>query len=237
MEIIYRTGNGGNFDITITANGPNGTKIRKFHGYLRAPGAVTAPTATALLPAQIRFLTVSATDIYVSGTGSVETSVITYEVRDSLGSLIGTNPRAFAQFTLQFFPNTFTNTGTPPRLIAATDSRDDNARLHASLNSGTEAGVVQIKAHIDLGGGMFVESQPVKITVHAGFPDQHHFTIASKYYNFPGLEYAFYFYPITVQAADKYSNPVLSVTAVYFNTLHGTIGTGKSGLTSVGTRM
>jgi hypothetical protein len=227
-------GTGGNFDITITVNGPNGNSIRQFHGYLRAPGAINPPSPSAKLPAQIAFVSVSSTDIYVSGTGSTETSAITYEVRDSLGSLIGTNPRAFAQFTLQFFPNTITNTGTQPRLIPNSDSTDDNARLHVSVASGTEAGVVQVYAKIDLGGGKIVTSQPVKISVHAGYADQRHFTLAPQAFNFPGIDDAFYKYPMTVQVADKYSNPVLLGTAVYFNTMHGVIGTGKSGLSSVG---
>ena len=35
---------------------------------------------------------------------------------------------------------------------------------------------------------------------------------------------------MTVQVGDKYSNPVLLGTAVYFNTMHGIIGTGHSSI-------
>ncbi|MCX6121976.1 MAG: Ig-like domain-containing protein [Ignavibacteriales bacterium] len=229
------SGTGGYFDISIKVSGPNGISIRQFHGYLRAPGAITPPSPSAKMPAQIAFVSVSSTDIYVSGTGSTETSAITYEVRDSLGTLIDTHPRAFAQFTIQFFPNTYTNTGTQPRLIPNADSTDDNARLHVSIASGTQAGIIQVYAKIDLGGGKIVTSQPVKISVHAGFADQRHFTLAPKSFNFGGLETAFWPDQMTVQVVDKYSNPVLPGTAVYFNTMHGAIGTGKSGLNSIGT--
>ncbi len=224
----------GPFTLQLMVSGPNGTTSKVIYGTLQPPQAIAVTRPSEKLPAQIAFVSVSTSDIYVTGTGSVENSVITYEVRDSLGILIGSNPRAFAQFSLQFFPNTFTNVGTSPSLISTSDSTDDNAQLRVSVRSGTQAGVVQVYSQIDLGGGKLVTSQPVKISVHAGFPDQRHFTLASKYYNFPGLETAFYPYTMTVQVADKYSNPVLLGTAVYFNTMHGTIGTGQSSASSAG---
>lgn len=222
-------GDSGPFTLQLMVSGPNGTTSKFICGTLQPPQAIIPPRPSAMLPAQIAFVSVSTSDIYVTGTGSIENSVITYEVRDSVGMLIGKNPRAFAQFTLQFFPNTFTNVGTPPSLISNSDSTDDNAKLRISVRSGTQAGVVQVYSQIDLGGGKYVTSQPVKISVHAGFADQDHFTIGAEYYNYPGLEYSFLPWPWRVQVGDKYSNPVLKETAVYFNTMHGIIGTGKSG--------
>ena len=219
----------GPFSLQIMVSGPNGTTSKFIYGTLQPPQAIIPPRASAKLPAQIAFVSVSTTDIYVTGTGSTENSVITYEVRDSLGMLIGTNPRAFAQFSLQFFPNTFTNVGTSPTLISTSDSTDDNAALRVSVRSGTQAGVIQVYSQIDLGGGKQVISQPVKISVHAGFPDQGHFTLSAGYYNYPGLEMLELPYIWQVHVVDQYSNPVLLGTAVYFNTTHGSIGTGKSG--------
>ena len=95
--------------------------------------------------------------------------------------------------------------------------------------------MVQIVVNIQLSGRPLLVSQPVKISVHAGFADQRHFTIAAQQINFPGLDKAFQQYNITVQVGDKYSNPVLQGTAVYFNTSHGIIqtGGGDAGLTDV----
>jgi hypothetical protein len=222
-------GASGPFTLQILVSGPNGTTSKFIYGNLQPPQGIIAQTESQKLPAQIAFISVSSNDIGVSGTGSLENSVITYEVRDSLGIPIGKKPRAFARFYINWQPNTYTNVGTLPTLIPNTDSTDDNARLRVSVRSGTQAGVVQVYSEIDLGGGKFVTSQPVRISVHAGFADQGHFTLASKYYNFPGLEKAFYSYDIEVQLADRYSNPVLAGTEVYFNTMHGAIGTGKSG--------
>ena len=58
-------------------------------------------------------------------------------------------------------------------------------RLHASVASGTEAGVIELVAQIALNSGKIISSDPVKITVHSGFPDQAHFTIIPYGYVFP----------------------------------------------------
>jgi hypothetical protein len=233
-DAVAGGGPSGPFSLQLIVSGPNGTTSKFIYGTLQPPQAIIAPRASAKLPAQIAFVSVSTSDIYVTGTGSTENSVITYEVRDSLGMLIGTNPRAFARFSLQFFPNTFTNVGTPPSLISTSDSTDDNAQFRVSVRSGNQAGVVQVYSQIDLGGGDLVKSQPVKISVHAGFPDQNHFTIAGKYYNYPGLEYRFIPWLMTAHVVDKYSNPVLLGTAVYFNTMNGSVGTGQSLTDAIG---
>jgi hypothetical protein len=233
-DAVAGGGISGPFSLQLIVSGPNGTTSKFIYGTLQPPQGILPPRVSAKLPAQIAFLSISTPDIYVTGTGSTENSVITYEVRDSLGMLIGSNPRAFARFTLQFFPNTFTNVGTPPSLISTSDSTDDNADLRVSVRSGTQAGVVQVYAQIDLAGGTHVTSQPVKISVHAGFPDQNHFTIGGPYYNFPGLEFRFLTWPMQVHVVDKYSNPVLLGTAVYFNTMNGSVGTGHSLANSVG---
>lgn len=220
----------GPFDITIAVDGPSGTTTRRFHGMLYGVGAIIPPSPTAKLPAQIAIASnsPSSSDIYVSGVGALEKSVITYQVLDSLGVPIERAHRAFATFNLLFFPNTYTNTGTSPSFLPTSDSTDDNGFLRVLVASGTQAGVVQVVARIDLGGGKIVESQPVRISVHAGFPDQRHFTLAPHQFNFPGLDKAFVTDNIFVQVVDKYSNPVLPGTSVYFNTTHGGIETGNS---------
>lgn len=200
----------------------------------RNSGQVIYSNPDAKKAAQIAFLGVSASDIYISGVGALENAVIEYEVRDSLGMPVAKLPRYGATFTVNFFPNTQVNDGTIPRVIPSSDSTDVNGRLRVSIVSGTEAGVVQVVALVTVDNAKVIRSSPVKISVHAGFADKNHFTLASHYYNFPGLEYAFYQYTMTVQVVDKYSNPVLPGTAVYFNTMHGAIGTGTSGATSVG---
>lgn len=192
---------------------------------------------SARQPAQIAFINSSAPYIFVSGVGSTqENAVLTYEVRDSTGTPIGN--KVFATYTVQFFPNTFVGTGTPPAVIPTGDSTDNAGRLRLTVKSGTRAGVVQIVVSVTTSAGV-IRSQPVRLSVNSGFPDQRHFTLSADRYNFPGLEAAALPQQqglgarvvVRAQVGDRYSNPVLPGTVVYFSTLHGVIST-KDGPTS-----
>ncbi len=231
VRILDSTPDGGvsgAFTLKISVSGPNGSTTKNIYGTLGAPQAITPPSPDVKQPAQIAFIGISAADIFVSGVGALENSVITYEVRDSLGFAIEATTRAYATFSLSFYPNSYVPAGTAPRVLPSGDSTDNSGRLRVSVNSGNTAGVIQVTATIIL-GGKTINSSPVRITVHAGFPDQRHFTMAAPNYNFPGLDRNFVDLPITVQVADKYSNPVQAGTAVYFHTAHGTMETGGGG--------
>ncbi len=186
--------------------------------------------ATAKYPAQVVLASVTSPDLAISGTGAVENTVVTYEVRDSLGAPVGEGIPMY--FSFEFYPNTFTMVGTAPRLMPPSGSTDVAGRVSVTVLSGTQAGVVQLSARIPL-GTRTISSAPVRITVHAGFPDQAHFTLAAAQYNFPGLEINYVSDKITVLVGDKFSNPVVAGTAVLFNTSHGVIttGDGLAGLT------
>jgi hypothetical protein len=104
-------------------------------------------------------------------------------------------------------------------------------RLRVSLSSGTTSGVVQVVVTIVTPGGD-IKSQPVRVSVNSGFADQRHFTFSADNYNFPGLDGVARPLPssgfrrnVYAHVSDKYSNPVLPGTAVYFNTQHGTVTT------------
>jgi hypothetical protein len=230
-DILAGGGSSGNFIITISVSGPNGSTNKRLYGHLNAPATINPPSPSAKYPAQIAFLGVSNTDISVAGTGANENTVITYEVRDSLGSPIDADHRTTGTFTLQFFPNSFVAAGSSPRLIPSIDSTDDQGKLRVSVVSGTTSGVVQVVASIVI-GGKTIKTSPVKINVNAGFPDQRHFTVAGDRHNFPGLDGPLFpgsdqtiSMRAVVQVADKYSNPVQQGTAVYLHTSHGAIQT------------
>jgi hypothetical protein len=232
---------GGNVKTTLTSGTSNG-EVRIIATALRDSLTISSDPKViyiiippnARLASQIAFLGATESDIFVAGVGSKENSTLTYEVRDSLGFPIDRQRRVFVTYTVQFFPNTFSGGGTAPVVIPSTDSTDDQGKTRTTVASGTQAGVVQIVVNIQLSGRPLLVSQPVRISVHAGFADQKHFTIAGQA-NFPGLDKAFQQTSITVQVADKYSNPVLQGTAVYFNSSHGTMqtGGGDAGLTDV----
>jgi hypothetical protein len=214
------------FTIKVTVDGISGHMEKMIYGILYAPGDISVPPS-ARKPAQIGYLGSTASEIFVSGVGATENAMITYEVRDSLGVPISRAERTYATFSLQFFPNTFAGGGTAPTFLPSADSTDDLGKLRVSVLSGSAAGTVQVQARIQTSSGVIV-SEPVKISVHAGFPDQAHFTVAPTQSNFPGLAKAYLPQTITVQVGDRYSNPVQEGTAVYFNTAHGIITTGMT---------
>jgi len=218
------------FKIKITINGVTGTTTKTIIGKLLAPSNIDIPP-TARIPASIALISTSANDISIAGVGGIENATLTYEVRDSVGAPITIDNRATVQFKTNFFPNTFVPGGTPPAILPTLDSTDENGRVRVSIMSGSQAGAVQLEALINLTNPVrTIKSQPVRISINSGFADQTHFTIAPNRYNFPGLQKAFYSMPITIQAGDKYSNPVKEGTTVYFNSANGIIQT-LTGLT------
>jgi hypothetical protein len=220
--------------ISITVSGESGSFVKKFYGNLQPPQVANTVPPTARQPSQIAFLGISNTDIYVAGVGNVENSVITYEVRDSLGIPIDRTRRVSATFSLQFYPNNNVGGGLPPQIIPSADSTDDSGKLRTAIVSGTQAGVVQVVARLVLPGGGQVASQPVRVTVHAGFADQNHFTITPGHWVFAGFDPVVVFpyfnlIQFTTVVADTFSNPVQVNTAVYYNSQAGVMQTGTTG--------
>jgi hypothetical protein len=225
-DAVANGGVNGNFDVTINVNGPSGSATRHFYGVLRAVGEISTVSPEVKKAAQIAYIGSSASDISISGVGGLENAVITYEVRDSLGLPVAASPRYGATFSINFYPNSFVGGGTAPHVIPSADSTDSQGKLRASIVSGTQAGVVELVAQIVLASGKIINSQPVKITVHAGFPEQKHFTIMPSRYVFPSMD-AYFEVPFTVAVGDTFSNPVPVGTAVYFHSQAGIMQTGK----------
>jgi hypothetical protein len=190
--------------------------------------------ASARLASQVQFLGVTAPDIYVDGVGAIENSVISYQVDDSLGIPIDISHKVGVVYNVQFFPNSTIAGGTPPSVIPSTDSTDANGQLHTTIVSGTEAGVVEVIARINVPGRATIVSQPVKITVHAGFADQAHFTLIASHFVYGGWNSSTALtVPFSVAVGDTFSNPVAQGTAVYFHTQAGVIQTGNGAYTDV----
>ena len=217
--------------LAIEVLSENGNTKRNITGYLgSSPIDTTGKPITSRQPSSIAFIGATTSSIFVSGVGGTETSTLTYEVRDSLGFPIDLSRRVGANFSMLFFSNSFAGGGTAPTIIPNIDSSDTQGRVRVTIVSGTQAGVVQVTTNVKVSITKTITSQPVKVTVHAGFADQRHFTMASQAYNFPGLDRAFRIQEIIVQVGDKYSNPVIEGTGVYFHASHGTMTTG--GLTN-----
>ncbi|HEY6192900.1 MAG TPA: hypothetical protein VI215_11320 [Bacteroidota bacterium] len=175
----------------------------------------------------IAFIGMSSNQISVYGVGGTEATILTWEVRDSLGFPIDFDHRDTVQFSITGAP-----VGGGAYVSPATAQTNASGRVSTTVNSGTVSGVIQFSATLRRNSdGAIISSTPVIITVNAGLPDQAHFTIGFDQFNFPGWDWVNHTDGVLVQVGDKYSNPVKVGTAVYFSTTGGLID--ASGFTDV----
>jgi hypothetical protein len=236
LRVTDNTPNGGlygDFKVTIVVSGVNGSATKILYGTLGAPQTITSNNPAVHRAAQISYVGASATDLYISGVGALQNAVVTYQVLDSLGLAIAASPKYGATYNISFQPNNSV-VGTSPQIIPTMDSTDSQGKLRVSIISGTGAGVVELVATIDLGGGKIITSQPVKISIHAGFPAQNHFTFYQGIKSAGGGHFVIPYwgqvckYPFSVVVGDTFSNPVAQGTAVYFHSQAGVMETGES---------
>ena len=184
------------------------------------PKSVINPGGGSGLAQTIAFLGASPTAISVRGVGGTETSLLSWEVRDSLGLPIDAAHAVSLTVTVQNGPGGGEYvTPTPITTNAA-------GQAFTTLTSGTRSGAVQVSATATVqaaGGPRLLSSAPVRIVINGGFPDQAHFTIATHNYNLPILGTSQVATPISVLVGDRYSNPALPGSAVYFRTSAGVI--------------
>jgi hypothetical protein len=175
----------------------------------------------------IAFIGATANEIAVYGVGGSESTILTWEVRDSLGFPIDFDHRDTVTFQITGGPVTGGAYVSPASALT-----NASGRVSTTVNSGTVAGVIQFIATLRRNSdGVIIQSTPVIITIDAGLPDQVHFTIGATQFNFPGWDWVNHTDGILVQVGDRYSNPVKLATAVYFNTTGGVVD--ASGFTDV----
>jgi hypothetical protein len=167
----------------------------------------------------IAFIGMSSDQISVYGVGGTEATILTWEVRDSLGFPIDFDHRDTVEFSINGVP-----VGGGAYVSPSSAQTNASGRVSTTVNSGTVSGVIQFTATLRRNSdGAVISSTPVIITVNAGLPDQAHFTIGFDAFNFPGWDWVNHTDGVLVQVGDKYSNPVKVGTAVYFSTTGGVI--------------
>lgn len=167
----------------------------------------------------IAFISMSTDQISVYGVGGVESTILTWEVRDSLGFPIDFDHRDTVSFSLNGAPVSGGAYVSP-----ASAMTNASGRVSTTVNSGTVSGVIQFIATLRRNSdGAVIQSTPVIITVNAGLPDQNHFTIGATQFNFAGYDWVDHTDGILVQVGDTFSNPVKVGTAVYFHSTGGVI--------------
>jgi hypothetical protein len=169
----------------------------------------------------IAFLGADPQEIAVHGVGSVETALLKWEVRDSLGIPIDAAHAIVLTVSVQNGP------GGGEYVSPSPITTDANGQAFTTLTSGIRSGVVQVVATGTVqspgGGTVQLSTSPVRVIINAGFPDQAHFTVAPAIHNLPVLFVVNASNSVSVLVGDKYSNPVTQKTAVYFKSSAGVI--------------
>jgi hypothetical protein len=201
-------------DTSITVSLSAGTVVAMTVA-LNPKSVVSAGTSSGLAQT-ITFLGSTIQEVSVYGVGGKETSILGWEVRDSIGSAID----AAHAVSLSFTSNNGPNGGeyiSPAAIIT-----NSVGQAFTTFNSGTRSGVVQVTASATVGARTIVSS-PVRLVINGGFPVQSHFSIAAERHNFPCLGWVGKTDVITVLVGDMYSNPVAAGTAVYFRSSAGVV--------------
>lgn len=168
-------------------------------------------------PTNITLAEQSTDVIRVQESGGEEVARLTFQVVDSSGTPIELDRAVGVDFRFSQQPGDATL--TPER-----DSTDGSGTATVNVASGTTAGVVQVVAETETADGSTIRSKPVRLSVHGGLPNKCHFTVSPDQYNFPGLLENDLTNDVTAIVGDKYGNPVVPGTAVYFSTNAGIIG-------------
>ena len=148
--------------------------------------------------------------VYIKGSGLSETALINFKVTDDNGRLVDNDHQITVHFSILNGPN-----GGEYVFPEAMDTQ--NGYVYTILNSGTIAGPVQIEAQAQV-NGKTIRSIPIRIAIHGGLPDAEHFSLVMEKSNIAARVHYGLLDKLTAYVGDKYSNPVVPGTAIYFST-------------------
>lgn len=168
--------------------------------------------------------------IRVQESGGEEVARLTFQVVDSTGTPIGIDQAVDVSFRFGKQPGDAT-------LTPETVTTDGEGTATVNVASGKTAGVVQVVAETEKADGTPIRSKPVGLTIYGGLPNKCHFTVTAEQSNFAGLLDYGLTNTITAIVGDKYGNPVIPGTSVFFSTntgiIEGSMQTGDGGTGSV----
>jgi len=240
FRVVFQTDSAGMATLFLRKNGYRDTSlvvlfrsgtVQVISISMTPKSVIVPPGGTATGVAQtIAFLGATPSEVSVYGVGGKETSVLSWEVRDSLGLAID------AAHAVQLLFSSVNGPGGGEYISPPEVKTNQVGQAFATFNAGTRSGVVQVIATATV-GSRTLTSSPVRLVINGGFPVQSHFSIAPVLHNFPALGWLGKMSNITVLLGDRYSNPVAPGTAVYFRSSAGvvqpTVFTNKDGFGTV----
>lgn len=167
-------------------------------------------------PTDILLKEQSRSTIRVQESGGESVARLTFQVVDSTGTAIDIDRAVDVTFRFGQQPGGAT-------LTPETVTTDGQGLATVNVSSGKTSGVVQVVAETQRPDGTEIRSKPVSLTIHGGLPNKCHFSIGPNQFNFAGLVHFGVTNSIEMFVGDKFGNPVVPGTSVYFSTNAGII--------------
>ncbi|MEA3465805.1 MAG: hypothetical protein U9R29_07335 [Thermodesulfobacteriota bacterium] len=238
-EVSFSIDEGGGGQITSAATTLSGIATATYSagtygGIVSVSGTVAGTEITDSIffevatgePASIIRISAVPETIGVFGSGGVDTSIVTFEVRDAAGNIVPDGRRV--DFEIAVSPGGGV-------ALSETEAHTINGRVSVALQSGTTSGPVDIRAsYYDIDSGRTLATV-VQVVIVSGVLDAKRMSIAAEYHSMDGtingLEDT-----ITAVLVDRYGNPVPDGTPVSFMTEDGTVGlsSGFDATTNIG---
>lgn len=190
--------------VTVSASTPGATPQS-------ASLSVAAPVANA-----ITFVSANPGQIFVSGSGALEQTLVTFKV------LSGSTPltNVPVQFSIVTNPGGvgLNSSGQTSPVSTTTDSQ---GLATVSVFSGSIPGPVKVRAALESDSSVFAETN--NLTVASGPPSQRFISVSLEKVNIEGMDYDGISTTITARLADRQGNPVEDGTVVNFTAEGGQV--------------
>ena len=177
---------------------------------------LTAPTASS-----IAFVAATPDVIYLKGTGLIENSNVTFQVRDANGLGVP-NVAVDLEATTLSGGLLVDGKGAPSDfpLVRRTDA---DGKVTVRVNAGTVPTPVRIKAGLTLPDLSRIATVSSNLAIAVGLPAQNSFSLSQKTINIEGYNIDGISNTYTIIASDRLGNPVPAGTAVNFITESGQV--------------
>jgi 5-hydroxyisourate hydrolase-like protein (transthyretin family) len=173
---------------------------------------ISAPAASS-----IAFISAVPEQIFLKGSGFTESSVVTFEVRDSAGNTL---PNKSVDLKLLTGAGGVTMQGGLGVGSSYTTQSNASGRVSVQVNSGTQPTPVRIQATLS---GTSISTVSSNLSVGIGLPSQLNFSMSQKTINIEGFNIDGTTNTYTIIAADRSGNPVPVGTSINFVTEGGQV--------------
>lgn len=184
--------------------------------------ATAGITAIAPVPANIQFVQAVPARIYLKGSPSTSTSLVTFKLLDANNNpVIGQN----LKLDLILFPTGTYLGGTAGTTSLPSVTTNSTGQVTVSVNAGTAPGPVQVRATLLDANGVSTGTTNVSngLSVASGLPTQRAFSLSVSTFNIEADETDGVETTLTVRAADRLGNPVPDGTTINFITEGGQV--------------